>query len=144
FSELRKMGLAVESDQALSYVLYNMTIAYARQMKSLTGATDGHDVLKMLKLEIDANQVQQLSKAMGRSLQAEEGIAAANHELTPQYTEALRRLLPGAEFDEIDHLQKHSISVEFVQTAVKCHPQVSAGEIDRLKKRFGSPCASLD
>jgi len=142
-SQLRGLGLRFEDDDPsdlVSYILHDMSVGYARQMKAVTDVAEAERVLKMKKLDVTPQYVQTLNAATGQKLSGEDVIMAAKVDLRPEFIQQIRALRSDASIEEIVQLKKKDVPVDYVKAALKCRSNASLDDIVHDRKHGRSAC----
>jgi hypothetical protein len=141
-SQLRGLGLRFEEepDDLVSYILHDMSVGYARQMKAITDVAEAERVLKMKKLDVTPQYVQTLNTAAGQKLSGEDVIMAAKVDLRPDFIQQIRALRSDASIEEIVQLKKKDVPIDYVKAALKCRSNASLDDIVHDRKHGRSAC----
>jgi hypothetical protein len=133
------------AEAVIDLAKHDITSEYVQRISEVFGQKLGiEEVVDLAKHDVTPEYVRGISQAFGQKVDPEQIGVAARHDVTPEYVATVRKLLPAAQFDEIDSLQRHDVAVQFITAAQKCHSGITADEVEHLKKKYGSPCASLE
>jgi hypothetical protein len=140
--QLEAMGVRFEDrpDDLVSFILNDLTLDYAKQMRAATDVLDAYRLLKMRKLQVTPDYIRSMNEAAGQKLSSEDVISAAKIDLTPEYVREIRSLRGDASIEEIVRLKKKDVPVEYVKASLKCRGDASLWDIARNRQRGRSAC----
>lgn len=141
-AQLESLGIRFEErpDDLTSFILNDLSLDYAKQMRASTDVSDAYRLLKMRKLQVTQEYIHSLNDAAGQKLSAEDVISAAKIDLSPDYVKEIRSLRGDASVQEIVRLKKKDVPVDYVRASLKCRSDVSLWDIARNRQRGRSAC----